>query len=165
VGITFNAPAGQKIDKVTINGVLVAKVENTFTMPGRDTAIVATYTDITYPITASNCKVNVTEAKPGQNVTVTWTVPANQVLESIKLNGTALKFDSKSNSLTFPMPSVASTIVASFKTLIQSTQTLSPVKADLKVIKGTEKIQLEQKAPIQDAFRQKIEESIKDDAE
>ena len=114
--VTVNpSPAtGYILDKITLNGEALSGTK--FTMPAGDAAVVVFFKKAEYAVNLTvgdngTAKVSKNPANYADVITVTATPSAGYVLDTIKVNGTALK----AGVTTFTMGTSAANVVVSFK--------------------------------------------------
>ena len=114
VTVVPSPATGYELDKITLNGETISGTK--FTMPAEDAVVVVFFKKIDYAVNLSvgengAAKVSKNPANYGDEITVTATPSAGYVLDTIKVNGTALK----AGVTSFKMGTSAANVVVTFK--------------------------------------------------
>ena len=122
-----NPPSGKVFDRWTSSGITLSNPESlntTFTMPGNDVTVTATYKDVKYTVTV-NKGTGSDSYTAGATVTIKADAPpAGKIFDKWNITGVTLSYPTDSET-TFTMPGNNVTVTATYKDLIKYTVTVN----------------------------------------
>ncbi|SCW71137.1 hypothetical protein SAMN02910456_02729, partial [Ruminococcaceae bacterium YRB3002] len=117
ITVTATPAAGYELDTIKVDGTAISG--NTFEMPAKNVTVTATFKKAVYTVTVGDVSngtvtVSAANASMGDVITVTATPDADYVLDTIKVDGTAISGN------TFTMPAKNVVVTAVFKSTLFS---------------------------------------------